>query len=668
MQIRQHELSDILSQILHGGKNALTIADIDEIESPEEKTIAYGLICLAEDVEFHRKRKDEAINNLKTALSSATILAVTDLKGKIKEVNHRFIELTGYEEDELIGSTFDLLNSDFHETSYFSNLWETINEGRVWQGEFRYVNKYGDYFWVDTSIFPITHEGDRIVEFLSISTDKTERIKAEAESESVAKELRQFIETANAPIFGIDSNGLVNEWNQTSEEITGFKKEDVLGKDLVETYITGDYQEAVKNVLDNALNGQETSNYELPLFTKDGRRVIVLLNASTRRNPAGEITGVLGVGQDISEMHALRTESESVAKELRQFIETANAPIFGIDSNGLVNEWNQTSEEITGFKKEDVLGKDLVETYITGDYQEAVKNVLDNALNGQETSNYELPLFTKDGRRVIVLLNASTRRNPAGEITGVLGVGQDITTLNQYKENLENTLLSLEDKNVELERFAFVAAHDLKSPLIGIGGLSQVLSETYSSQLDTEGREMLRLLSRTSDTLRNLIDGLLEYSRCESVLKENKSQVKFNGLIDELSGLFSYEPKLTLQLKTSLTEMRINKAVLMQVLINLVTNAIKYNDKENVEIEIGVSASTTHYEFYVQDNGSGISPKYHETIFDLFETIVSKDRYGMKGNGIGLAAIKKLVEKSGGSIKVESALTKGAKFLFAFKK
>ncbi|MDE0863631.1 MAG: PAS domain S-box protein [Rubripirellula sp.] len=661
-------MSDILSQILHGGKNALTIADIDEIESPEEKTIAYGLICLAEDVEFHRKRKDEAINNLKTALSSATILAVTDLKGKIKEVNHRFIELTGYEEDELIGSTFDLLNSDFHETSYFSNLWETINEGRVWQGEFRYVNKYGDYFWVDTSIFPITHEGDRIVEFLSISTDKTERIKAEAESESVAKELRQFIETANAPIFGIDSNGLVNEWNQTSEEITGFKKEDVLGKDLVETYITGDYQEAVKNVLDNALNGQETSNYELPLFTKDGRRVIVLLNASTRRNPAGEITGVLGVGQDISEMHALRTESESVAKELRQFIETANAPIFGIDSNGLVNEWNQTSEEITGFKKEDVLGKDLVETYITGDYQEAVKNVLDNALNGQETSNYELPLFTKDGRRVIVLLNASTRRNPAGEITGVLGVGQDITTLNQYKENLENTLLSLEDKNVELERFAFVAAHDLKSPLIGIGGLSQVLSETYSSQLDTEGREMLRLLSRTSDTLRNLIDGLLEYSRCESVLKENKSQVKFNGLIDELSGLFSYEPKLTLQLKTSLTEMRINKAVLMQVLINLVTNAIKYNDKENVEIEIGVSASTTHYEFYVQDNGSGISPKYHETIFDLFETIVSKDRYGMKGNGIGLAAIKKLVEKSGGSIKVESALTKGAKFLFAFKK
>ena len=122
---------------------------------------------------------------------------------------------------------------------------------------------------------------------------------------------------------------------------------------------------------------------------------MVLLNSSTRRNADGKIVGVLGVGQDISEMHKLRTTSESVAKELRQFIETANAPIFGIDSKGLVNEWNQTSEKITGFKKEDVLGKDLVQTYITEDYKEAVKKVLDDALEGEETANYEFPLFTK---------------------------------------------------------------------------------------------------------------------------------------------------------------------------------------------------------------------------------------------------------------------------------
>ena len=258
-----------------------------------------------------------------------------------------------------------------------------------------------------------------------------------SEKERLAHELTLLIDTANAPIFGINANGKVNEWNQKSAEITGFKKEEVLGKDLVETYITEDYRDAVKLVLDNALKGKETANYEFPLFTKDDKRVMVLLNSSTRRDSAGEIIGVLGVGQDISEIDKLRTESESVAKELRQFIETANAPIFGIDSKGLVNEWNETSEKITGFKKEEVLGKDLVETYITEDYREAVKLVLDNALKGKETANYEFPLFTKDDKRVMVLLNSSTRRNVEGGIVGVLGVGQDITILNEYKENLE---------------------------------------------------------------------------------------------------------------------------------------------------------------------------------------------------------------------------------------
>ena len=236
-----------------------------------------------------------------------------------------------------------------------------------------------------------------------------------SEAERVAHELTLLIDTANAPIFGIDSKGLVNEWNQTSEKITGFKKDEVLGQKLVQTYITKDYRKSVKKVLDDALLGKETANYEFPLFSKDGERVMVLLNSSTRRDANGKITGVLGVGQDISEMDKLRTVSESIAKELRQFIETANAPIFGIDSKGLVNEWNQTSEKITGFKKDEVLGKNLVQTYITEDYRKSVKKVLDDALRGKETANYEFPLFTKSGERVMVLLNSSSRRDANGK-------------------------------------------------------------------------------------------------------------------------------------------------------------------------------------------------------------------------------------------------------------
>ncbi|MBA6232232.1 MULTISPECIES: PAS domain-containing protein, partial [unclassified Colwellia] len=146
------------------------------------------------------------------------------------------------------------------------------------------------------------------------------------EQESVAHDLTQLIDTANAPIFGIDAAGLVNEWNQRAEQLTGFAKIDVMGKDLVAGFITDDYKASVKEVLDKALQGEESANYEFPLFTKTGDRVDVLLNSSSRRDAAGRIVGVVGVGQDITELNKIRKEQESVAHDLTQLIDTANAP------------------------------------------------------------------------------------------------------------------------------------------------------------------------------------------------------------------------------------------------------------------------------------------------------------------------------------------------------
>jgi signal transduction histidine kinase len=244
----------------------------------------------------------------------------------------------------------------------------------------------------------------------------------------------------------------------------------------------------------------------------------------------------------------------------------------------------------------------------------------------------------------------------------------NILNLRKTKLTLEKAFSNLEEKNLELERFAFVAAHDLKSPLNGIIGLSQLLSENYNSQVDNEGKEMLSLITKSSENLKKLIDGLLDYSRSENVLKENKSQINLNSLIDELTGLFVYEHNLTLKLESSITNIEMNRAALEQVLINLITNSIKYNDKKNVEIEIGVSESATHYEFYVQDNGLGIALENQEKIFEIFEVLGNEDRFGIKGNGIGLATVKKVIENSGGSIKVESEPTKGARFIFTFEK
>ena len=152
----------------------------------------------------------------------------------------------------------------------------------------------------------------------------------------------------------------------------------------------------------------------------------VLLNAATRYNNVGGVVGVVGVGQDITELKAGKAELERVANDLRLLIDTANAPIFGIDANGLVNEWNRKMAAITGFSKEEVEGGNLVAEYISDEFRNSVKEVLSNALLGVQTDNYQLPLFTKDCKRVELLLNAATRFDAAGAIVGVVGVGQTL--------------------------------------------------------------------------------------------------------------------------------------------------------------------------------------------------------------------------------------------------
>ncbi|MFT6138009.1 MAG: PAS domain S-box-containing protein, partial [Salibacteraceae bacterium] len=499
--------------------------------------------------------------------------------------------------------------------------------------------------------------------------------KTRIETESIAKELRQFIETANAPIFGIDNKGLVNEWNQTSEKITGFKKEDVLGEDLVKNYITKSYQVAVKKVLDNALKGKETTNYEFPLFTKEGKRIMVLLNSSTRRNVDGKIIGVIGVGQDISEMDTLRTTSEAIAKELRQFIETANAPIFGIDSNGMVNEWNQTSEKITGFSKTEVLGQDLVAMYITSDYQTQVKEVLDNALKGEETANFEFPLFAKNGKRVMVLLNSSSRRDVDGEIIGMLGVGQDITILNEYKENLESKVKFRTQKLEEsLERekelgqlknsFVSMASHEFRTPLTSIKTTSEIILR-YGDKLSSEDiNERLKKIKREVEDMTIMLEDILIIGKSDAQ-KLNYNPALLNivslitGIITEYQLSESENRSIDYIISSPVIMISADKKWIKHVVINLFSNATKYSEKVK-PIEISIKQEQHGVSFCFMDYGIGISQEDIKLLFEPFHR--GKNAQNISGTGLGLSVVQKAVELHNGKIEVESKLGKGSSF------
>ena len=351
--------------------------------------------------------------------------------------------------------------------------------------------------------------------------------KSAIELHRVAGDLTRLIDTANAPIFGIDKDGKVNEWNQTAMKITGYSKEEVMGRSLVESYISPEHRTRVWAVLSEALKGKDTTNFEFPLYNRLGGRVEVLLNATARVDASGEIIGVIGVGQDVSAITIARLEYQRVAMDLTNLINSANAPIFGIDTGGLVNEWNEKAAQITGYTKREVLGKVWV-SFVAKDSKDTVQAVLNDALSGISTSNFELRMDSKTGDLIDVLLIATPRRGDKDRVCGVIGVGQDITERKRGEAELQKAAVDLKalnkvlgEKNYALEvanrmkdEFLANTTHELKTPLNGIVGLadSLLLDAHAGTKLTKRSIECIDMMKASGLRLSALVDDILELS------------------------------------------------------------------------------------------------------------------------------------------------------------
>jgi len=602
------------------------------------------------------------------------------LEGSILKVNDNFANDLGYfSKDYLVGKHHKIFcDPDYVKSTKYKQFWNNLTKNREQKGVFKNIRKDGSTIWVNANYTPVKDSQGNIFKVIKIANDISEKINNRNKANAITNELRHFIETANAPIFGIDNNGLVNEWNQNSEKITRYKKEEVLGKNLVTNYITEDYQEAIKKVLDDALLGKETASHEFPLFTKTGERLMVLLNSSTRHDVNGNITGVLGVGQDITEIDKLRTKSESIAKELRQFIETSNAPIFGIDNKGLVNEWNQSSEKITGYTKEEVFGKNLVKNYITEDYQKAIKKVLDNALLGKETASYEFPLFTKTGKRLMVLLNASTRRDVNGEIKGVIGVGQDITELVTYRNKLElkvnqrtkvlrETLKKQKELNELKSKFVSTASHEFRTPLSAINFAAGSIKKYWTKMSPVMLEKKLNRIENQVDLMTELLDDILMIGQGE-VDEIINTPVPINlgkfmtNIIEEVYHSYKGSHQIELidleELKNS--TIFIDEKLGRNIFINLISNAVKFSP-EAKKVIIELFYEKNQIVISVIDFGIGIPKTELDNIFNPFTR--AENVALIQGNGLGLSIVKDAIHLLEGEIIVNSIIDKGTTFI-----
>lgn len=247
------------------------------------------------------------------------------------------------------------------------------------------------------------------------------------------------------------------------------------------------------------------------------------------------------------------------------------------------------------------------------------------------------------------------------------GIIRDMTAVRHAQRENERYAAELERSNQELDQFAYVAAHDLKAPLRVINNASRWLDEDLGDKLTGDDRENMTLLRNRVVRMEKLLDDLLEYSRVGKTDDARYKQTISGGtLIDDLLMLLAPPPGMTIRFADAFKTISVRRMPLQQVLFNLISNAIKHHDRDSGLVEIEVAETEAEFRFSVRDDGPGIPLQFQEKIFEMFHTLRPRDQ--VEGSGMGLALVKKTIERFGGTIAVRSENEQCSEFIFVWPK
>lgn len=353
--------------------------------------------------------------------------------------------------------------------------------------------------------------------------------------------------------------------------------------------------------------------------------------------------------------------------------------IFTLDLDGRITSWNKGAEKIKGWNEQEVLGKYYEFLYRKEDKSRAKRNLQYAAQKGS---------FEEQGLRIkkneeLFLADISLSQihdEKSGEHVGYIKVVKDITDQRQ-KEDVQihdNKLLKAEvarrkkvekaliESNRELDAFASAASHDLQEPLRMVVSYLELLQRRYRSKIDSDGQEFMDYAIDGANRMKHLISDLADFARIDKLSKKFKpvsTDRVVKNVLDDLE-LAARDSKAIVK-KDELPVVMGDDVQLRQLFQNLISNSIKFTEN-TPKIEISSREEKGQHLFCISDNGSGIDPKYHETIFHIFKQV--NKRSTSSGSGVGLAICRKIVKKHGGKLWVESKLGEGSIFKFTIPK
>lgn len=356
-----------------------------------------------------------------------------------------------------------------------------------------------------------------------------------------------------------------------------------------------------------------------------------------------------------------RARSEAV-RRLASIVESSNDAIIGVDADGRVTSWNHAAEALYGYTAAEMLGKSVV-TLLPDGAADRDAFLIARMRNGERIEHFETQRRHKDGRLVEVSLTISPIYDDAGNIVGASKIARDIGERKRAEAAAAVQAQELARSNRELEQFAYVASHDLQEPLRMVTSYTQLLARRYKAKLDGEADEFVAFIVDGVARMQALIQDLLAYSRVGSQGKP-LGPVSMERVLTAVTGQLALaiaDARATIT-HAPLPTVRGDEGQLQQLLLNLLTNALKFRGERPAQVHLGADAENGHWRLFVRDTGIGIAPQYSERIFEIFQRLHGRGQY--PGTGIGLAICKKIVERHGGRIWVEPAPGGGTIFYF----
>ncbi|MEO0867703.1 MAG: PAS domain S-box protein, partial [Cyanobacteria bacterium J06642_11] len=364
-------------------------------------------------------------------------------------------------------------------------------------------------------------------------------------------------------------------------------------------------------------------------------------------------------------------------QEYRSVVTGIRDIIFKLDFSGNLVFLNPAWMDILGFDVAESLGKSFVE-FMSDEDRPAFQQQLEQLKQGSLTEgSLELKLLTAEGEQRWLEMDAQLLEATQSLPTGIGGILVDITDRKESEALLQRRATELEtinsmllqttalaeQRNQELDQFAYVTSHDLKAPLRAIANLSLWIEEDLDAVLTDETRQQMNLLRSRVKRMEALINGLLQYSRVGR-MAEDAQPVDVAELLEEVLDMLGIPPVISIEIEGKMPAIVSERLPLQQVLSNLIGNAVKHRDRPEGRVKISVTRDRDVVVFAISDDGRGIAAQYHEKIFTIFQTLEARDK--VESTGIGLSIVKKIVTARGGTIKVQSQVGEGSTFAFTW--